>query len=241
MRKFLALLGVFIFAMGTLLSLSWIYKEQVIARFLSHQLKVPVTLDSLIVRPKEINASELWIGTPKHSKTPTSFQADIIHVKTSFSELISSPLIIDTISLDKVFVGIEFYSKGQSALSLQASNTLTKGPSLLKHFGSNWSYMLASDQPKKKNKKDYLIRTLILKNLTVQVTPVSGKHTVYPTIPRIELHNISSETGFPIQEIEKAIFHLVLQHLFDKLDIKEILDTLPAPFNLPLKILPFGK
>ena len=75
------------------------------------------------------------------------------------------------------------------------------------------------------------------------MTKADGSFKRYPTIPRMEFHNISSETGFPISEIEKAIFDLVMKDLFRKLQLDQLLRTIDPLKNLPggsnIKHLPF--
>ena len=126
-------------------------------------------------------------------------------------------MTIDEIVVRDIFVGVEFYDSKQKE--------------------SNWNYILATDEKKeKKGEKDYLIRKLVLYNLTVQVTQSNGQVKRYPTIPKMEFYNISSETGFPIDQIEKAIFNLVLKDLFKKLNLDQILkDQLQ---KVPSKYLP---
>ena len=54
----------------------------------------------------------------------------------------------------------------------------------------------------------------------------------------MEFHNISSESGFPIAEIEKAIFKLVMQDIFKQFDLLQKLPLQNVPGGGALKSIP---
>ena len=64
----------------------------------------------------------------------------------------------------------------------------------------------------------------------------NGQVKRYPTIPSMEFHNISDETGFPVSEIEKAIFNQVLKNLYQQLDLQNTLKQLIPGGNYIPKI-----
>ena len=118
-----------------------------------------------------------------------------------------------------IFLGIEFYSNNPE--------------------DTNWTRIL-NHRPKtpKKDSKDYLIKYLKIDSLTVSVTKPDGKTQVYPSLHNLEFHNISNKTGFPIDQIEKAIFKLVLQSVIEKYGIDSIIKSI-APSGFPFNVLPF--
>ena len=215
MKKMLGVIAILMIALLTIVCLSWIAKTSLAAHFISNHLKVPVTIQTLDLTKTHIDLSHLWIGTPSRSRTSTSFTAETIEIDTELYHILDNPLIIDEIDIATIFVGLEYYENGST----------------------NWTHMLgdSSPTPGKNTGRDYLIRTLILENLTVEVTQANGQKKRYPTIARMEFHNISSETGFPIQEIEKAIFKLMMKNIMDKFNLFKPLNL---PGNTPLKYLP---
>ena len=224
MKKFLLGASLLILILLASILFLWGEKTSVVAHFLSRQLNVPVAIHQLEIGSRRAAIDRLWIGNPRGSRTSTSFSAETMTLDSTLDQILGNPLIIDEIDMADIFVGIEFYD---------ASGT-----------DSNWSRILDVEHIKKnKASKDYLIRRLVLTNLTVQVTKADGSFKRYPTIPRMEFHNISSETGFPISEIEKAIFDLVMKDLFRKLQLDQLLRTIDPLKNLPggsnLKNLPF--
>ncbi|HSX26583.1 MAG TPA: hypothetical protein VLE89_06220 [Chlamydiales bacterium] len=221
MKKFflaLLLLILLVVAAGVL---SWTNRTSFAAHFLSKSMKVPVTLHSLDIRKNQAHIDSLSIGNPPHSKTPTSFTTQTMMIQATLKEIVGNPLIIEEIDMSNIQVNIEYYNEDGT--------------------DNNWARILAlNPEIKEKKSRDYLIKTLILTNLTVTLNYANGKTKTYPTIPRMEFHNISSETGFPIDEIEKAIFDLVMKDIFRKLGLDRLLQTIEPLKSIP-KSLPLFK
>ena len=220
MKKALLFLVFAVLAIVLALGLSWMNKTRVAAHMLEKHLKVPVSMQSLEFGHNRADAAGLKIGNPPHSRTPVSFSANQFSIEASLQNIFGNPLIIEEIDLSNIFIGIEYYNSDGT--------------------DNNWKRILDLEHVKKQKKgsRDYLIRTLILTNLTVQITKADGSVKRYPTIPRMEFHNISSETGFPVEEIEKAIFDLVMKDLFRKLGLDQLMKTLEPLKNVPTKYLP---
>lgn len=220
MRKCLLFLFTLILIVLAAAVLAWTNKKVILTHFLSKQLHTAVTISTFDISKTEMNLSQIWIGNPPPSKTPTAFTAQNLSIATTIDEILGTPLIIEEIDIRNIFVGLEFYNK--------------------KGTDNNWSRILKGDKKELKNSRPYLIRHLVLTNLTVELTKKDGTTKRYPTIPRMEFHNISNETGFPIEEIQKAIFKLMLQDLFKQLNLDQLLqDIFPnIPANSPLKLLP---
>ena len=179
---------------------------------MSRQLHVPVTIRSLDITKTSAEISRLWIGNFPHSQTSTSFTSDTLRVEEKLDEIFGNPVTIQSIDLENIFVGIEFYdAEGKN---------------------SNWQRILEEKAGSKKIRREYLIRNLTLRNLTVEVTQANGKVKRYPTIKQMEFHNIGSETGFPVDEIEKAIFDLMMKDLFKKLQLDQLFKSL-SPVQVP--------
>ena len=108
-----------------------------------------------------------------------------------------------------------------------------------KNGETNWNQILSHRSSKPSPNRHYLIKTLIMRNLNVQVTQAGGQVKLYPALARLEFHNISDQTGFPISEIEKAIFNQMMQELYQKLDLKKMIKPLiPGGDYIPSGILP---
>ncbi len=219
MKKVLALIAFCLVLAVAAAVVGWSMKTQIAAHFIGKQLHVPAEVGSFDLSSTRASLRELWIGNPPGSRTKTSFTARDVTIDSTWGQLRGDPLVIDEIDLDTIFVGVEFYNRDGK--------------------DNNWSRMLSKEAKESKgSQRGYLIKTLVLSNLTVQVTQADGSTKRYPTIAHMEFHNISSETGLPLDQIEKAIFQLVLKELFQKLDLNQVLDTINAikggaPIRLP--------
>lgn len=209
MRKIFLFFALALICIAVALGLTWTNRENILAHLISRQLHVPVSIRSLDISKTSAEITQLWIGNFPHSQTTTSFTAETLKLDGNWEQIFGNPLTIETIEIDNIFVGIEFYDANGK--------------------DSNWSRMLNENEPKKKNPKDYLIRTLTLRNLTVELTQADGKVKRYPTIKEMQFHNIGSETGFPVDEIEKAIFDMMMKDLFKKLQLDQLFKMSPIP------------
>ena len=208
MRKAVGILVTIALIFSLATWLVWENKRSVAAYILSRHLGVPVDINNLDITRTKINLQNLWIGTPSDSRPSTSFSATKIEVFTDTPKIFDNPLIIDSIYISDIFVGLEYSSDGST----------------------NWSKMLDDEKRRDPKGRNYLIQTLVLENLTVEVTDADGRKNKYPTIRRMEFQNISNETGFPIGEIEKAIFQLMLKDLMKKLNLFK-------PLNIPEQVI----
>jgi hypothetical protein len=196
MRKLLWVLFIII----VLLLIAWFSRTKLAAYFLNRHLHVPVTVETFDFTHNEANIRRLWIGNPTGSKTRTSFNTEILNIDASFIEMFSIPLIIEEIYLKNIYIGIENYSKNKG--------------------DNNWAKMTQKDNPSSQPMRTYLIKKLILENLTINVTEADGTSKTYPTVAKMEFKDISSESGMPISEIEKEIFKLVMKELIKKYSIE---------------------
>jgi hypothetical protein len=201
-------------------ALAWSNKKAILTHLLSKQLHTAVSIESFDLNRTGMNLSNLWIGNPSPSKTQTAFTAQNFAIETTVDQVLATPLIIDEIAIRNIFVGIEFYNQ--------------------KGDDNNWARMMGTQHKKVEKPRPYLIRHLVLTNLTVEVTKKDGSTKRYPTIAKMEFYNISDETGFPIEEIQKAIFKLMLQDLFKQLNLDQLFQGLfpNAPANSPIRIIP---
>jgi hypothetical protein len=215
MKKVVGFFLLFLLLVAGAGALAWMNRTRLISQWLSTQLGVPVAIRRLDVSREGAHVFRFWVGNPPRSRTTTAFAAEEIEIDTTFQQLRQDPLTIDRIEIDNIFVGLEYYNPAKTE--------------------SNWGYILGNSTPDASAPKgrDYLIRKLILNNLTVEMVLSNGKVQRFPTIARMEFNNISSETGFPVSEIEKAIFNLMIQDLIRKLPIDKIIEQV-APKGIPL-------
>ncbi len=193
-------------------TLAWVCRVEVAERMLSKHLGVPVAIQALDISLQGAELLQIWVGNPPDSRARTAFSAASVHVETPTSQILADPLIVNEIIISDIFLGVEYYNKKKSK--------------------SNWATILGKKSLRKPS-RDYLIRTLRFNRMIVEVVQADGTMKRY-TLPEMEFHNISSETGFPVGEIEKAIFQQVLQGLIQQLNLNQIFNgVIPLPKGLP--------
>jgi hypothetical protein len=181
----------------------WARKAEFASYLLSRQLKTPTSIQALHITRDHATLIRFWIGNPPGSKTQTAFASDQVEIDTTLSQLMGNPLIIDQIEINNIFFGLELYDKSGN--------------------DTNWNRMLSSSTPQGPTDRKWLIRRLVLTNLSVEVVQPNGQIKRYPTIARMEFNNISSESGFPVEEIEKAIFNMVLKDILRQIDLPSLI------------------
>jgi len=149
----------------------WTYKKEIMEKYLSKSLHLPVTISQASYSNGKISISNLWIGNPHgfHSKTAISCNL----MTLSSIQVERGKLIIHTIEMDGRFVDVE-----------------------IRQNETNWDVILT---PKVANKKKYLVQNLILRNFNLTTIDANGQAKEYPVTPHIEFHNLSNAGGMPLE------------------------------------------
>jgi len=195
----------------------WALKAPLFSSFISHQMKMHISIAGIKIRPTFSKIYRFHIRNPAHARGRTAFSAKNIIVDYQFKELREEPVTIDQIEVNDAFMGIEFY------------NT----------FGTqnNWTELLSKLNKKKKSTTDVHIRKLVINNLEVEIRKmglagVFGSPIQTKTIKRLEFDNINSKDGFPTEQLIQAIF--------GKSGLMKYIDTIyKAPGVLKDIFLPF--
>ena len=216
MARVFGILVFLILLISALALACWWGRATVAAYLIQRNLGAPVSIESLELTPTNASFSRLWIGNPSGFKDPTAFTAGSIEVDATYTQIMGDPLTIDRILMSDLNIYLENGKNGDT----------------------NWSKILEHSGSKSSSNKHYLIKTLTLKNLTVQVIQPNGQIKRYPTIASMEFYNISDQTGFPINEIEKAIFNQVLKNLYQQLDLQNTLKQI-IPKGTYIPNIPF--
>lgn len=213
----------------------WSRVPDMLANNLSRKMKVAVSIDSIGLGWGKIDLKKIDIGNPPNSILTKAFSCNEIDVNAPFTRYLNKNIVIDEIDLSNVYLGLEF----------DAPNS-TKG---------NWTTIMsniqsttASTQGKKKeatpegSQRSVLIHSIVLTNINVDVVykKDSGKVRRLPTIPRIELKEISSEGGLPMDQITNSVLGEMLKEVFIKENLKNMLqDLMNRPSPIQQYLAPF--
>jgi len=218
--KKLTLFLVFILSILTIaLIIVFMAAPKIISHRLSNKLNVPVSIGSIFLSPHQLSINKLFIGNPSKAKSKTALKTKKIKVESSYSKITGKKLIIDEIELDDIEVGIELFNRTGDQ--------------------NNWSSIMktnddtSKEKPTKKtSQKKYLIKKLSLNNILVTLVRENGKKSTFPPIKNLTFTNISSETGFPLDEIEKAIIQVFMRSVFIEVGLPKLIKTLnPMEFD----------
>ncbi len=196
-------------------------KSFLISRFLSSKTNAPVSIEEILFFKGgcKISYFHLQNNTPP-CKTSTALSAKEITCIAPLSALFHHKIEIESIHLKDIQLGIEFFTPSGDE--------------------NNWTLLLSNNKPDTKSSRPYLIRSVIFDNIHVTITDPTGKVKNVPPISHLEFHNISDESGIPIEELQKAIFHSMIESIFKKLGIKTIKKILSPSIIPKLFHLPFG-
>src|ERR1700722_10481327 len=203
----------------------WSRVPDVLANNLSKKMKVPVSIDSVGLRWGKIDVKKIDIGNPPKSILAKAFSCNEIDVYAPFTRYLNHHVIIDEIDLKDLYLGLEFDS---------ASSTKGNWTTIMNNLQSSTA---ASPKNEKKASRSLLIHRLILTNIDVDVIykKDGGRVKKLPTIPRIELTEISSEGGEPMDQLMNSVLGEMLKQIFIKENLKNMLQELMNQPNSPLQ------
>ncbi len=193
----------------------WSRVPDMLANNLSKKMKVSVTIDSIGLGLGSIDLHKIDIGNPPKSILSKAFSCNEIDVKAPLTRYLSKNIVIDEIDLKDVYLGLEFDSPSG-----------TKG---------NWTRIMGNMQStssvgkkEKKTERTVLIHRIVLTNINVDVVYKNdgGKIKKLPTIDRIELTEISSEGGIPMDQITNSVLGEMLKQVFLKENLKNMMQDL---------------
>ena len=233
MRKFCLRLFGWIILLTVILAIALLigYSRlpDIASKYLSKQFKVAVEIEDIHLSSNEIAIENIEISNIPGSILSKALSVKKIIFKTPIKNYIKDKIIIDEISLDEIYLGLEFESsKG------------TKG---------NWSTLMNNlqsnpNEPSKKTEEtEVFIKELILTNIKVEIVYKKEGSAIKKLAPidRIVLKNISSKEGLPSDQITKIILGQMLKSIFSEENLKNMLEgVLKEPkTNLETLLQPF--
>lgn len=225
---FSTLIGVVVLAVVVALVM-WSRLPDMLSNALSKKLGVAVSIESLGLHWGEIDLNKLQVASPPKSILSHALTCQEIAIITPFTHYINNEIVIEEIDLKEVYLGLEFDSA-----------TTTNG---------NWTrimhHLKTSIDPSLSNtSRSVLIKKLVLTDIRVDVVyrKEGGRVQHLKPISRLELTNISSEGGFPLDQITNSVLGETLKQVFIKQNLKNMLQNLLENQD-PLKPLlsPFNK
>ncbi len=198
--------------------IGWGRVPDMLANNLSKKMKVYVGVGNIKLGWGEIKVNKFEIGNPPKSVLQQAFTCKEIIIDAPFSRYLNKNIVIDEINVNDVYLDLEFDS---------ASGTSGNWSRIMSNFQS-------SSSPKTASERTVLIHRLVFNTINTDVLyqKDGGKVKHLPTIDRIVLTDVSSEGGFPIQQITSSVLGQMLQSVFLKQNLKNMLQNiLQSPTN----------
>ena len=209
----------------------WSRVPDMLANNLSKKMGVSVSIDSMGLKWGKIDLKKIEIGNPPNSILAKAFSCREIDVNAPFTRYLNKHIVIDEIDLQDVYLGFEFDS---------ATGTNGNWTRIMNNVQASTS----AGQPKRKkgepapaNERTVLIHRIVLTNINVDVVykKDGGKVKRLPTIPRMELNEISSEGGLPMDQITNSVLGEMLKQVFIKENLKNMLQELMNQPGSPIQ------
>ncbi len=211
---------IYLFLFIAVFALAYFFRAEVFSFVLSRDFKMKVSLEQIDFSKNGVDVEKIRIENHKEFAHSPALFCKSLGIRTSLKKFFAKKLVIDEIALNNLELNIEFLDEKQEI--------------------SNFTKLLNSNghhSKKAKKGKGYLIKKLILKDITINLFFLK-KSSKKVKIKEIEFENISNETGFPIDQIEKAILHEIMRSVFKKVGIKSLLKNVTPNYLAP-KLIPF--
>jgi len=204
--------------------LAWSRVPDMLANNLSKKLGVSVSIDAMHLRPSTIEVDKLSIGNPRGYSLPKAFSAEEIDLKAPVTRYLSNDIVVEEVVVNDIYLGIEFDS--------------TSGTT------GNWSTIFAQYQKNADlddtDGKKVTIKRLVCKNIRSELLfKDQGNVKKLPTIKQIVLTNISTEGGFPTDQLMSSILGQLIKEVFIQQKLNSMIKglLLDSPNNAVDKFL----
>lgn len=210
MRFISWLIGVVLFLLVIAVGAAFIMYPRLpsyLSKTLSEKFQVPVKIESIDLSWNKFVIKDIDISNPKESKLPTALKVQTTTMKAPPLNYLKENIIIDEIRLDNIYASIEFYN---------SKNTEGNWTVLIDNLDQNNSFGASErgESSKDNEGRTVLIKKLIMTNITIDLIRYGKNPTRLSPIRRIELDNISSEKGFPTEEITEIIIQKMMEQIF---------------------------
>jgi len=205
----------------------WSRVPDMLANNLSKKMGVSVAIDSMGLGWGKIDMKKIEIGNLPHSILAKAFSCREIDVNAPFTHYLNKHIVIDEIDLNDVYLGLEFDS---------ATGTKGNWTRIMSNIQSTTAVGQAKKKKEEAAERSVLIHRIVLTNINVDVVykKDGGKVKRLPTIPRMELTEISSEGGVPMDQITNSVLGEMLKQVFIKENLKNMMQELmnqPGPLQ----------
>lgn len=202
--RFTTIFLILLLAVVVVAFVAWGRVPGMLAARMTKELGVKTTIGDISLGPSKISVQDLVIGNVPNGVLPKAFSAEQIDVKAPITRYLSKDIVIDEIHIDNIYLGLEFKN---------AKGTDGNWTQIMKNLQSHTT---ATAPVKKEDKRTLLIKKIVLTNINTDLVYLDDKGNIrhLPRIDYMELTNISSEGGFPVDQLMNSVLGEMLKKIF---------------------------
>ena len=217
---------IIIFSVIVILCLAGIFAWNMLPTIISHKLSktagVTVSIEDIKLSSSSIEVDTIHVDNPKgYHKTKRALSVDTLTADIPFSHFFDNKLVINAMTLDDVYIGLEFDSP---------KNPQGNWTAIMNHMSAS-----TTEEQKKAKEADkttsVLIKTLVITDLKIELAYKTGNKANHKlrTLDRIVLHNINSEGGIPTNQIMNIVLQETLRNIFSQEGLQNMLEGILNP------------
>jgi len=213
MRKIIGLI-VFVVIIGVLYYFALSRAPDMLSNYLSKAIGTSVSIDSIKPRLNKITVDQFEIANEEGYTLPKAFSAKTITLNAPISTYFQDRIVVDEIQVDSIYLGIEFDTAKSAA--------------------GNWTKLLSHYQKEAKldasGGKSVLIKKMVFTNIHADLIfhSADGKIQKLPTIPKIVITDISTEGGFPVNQLTSSMLGQLIKQAFIQYNMENLLQMIPG-------------
>jgi len=212
--------------------IAWSRAPDILANNISKKLGVQVEIEDISLGFSNITIENFEIGNVPNGILPKAFSVETLAVNAPLGHYLNDQIVIDTIQLDNVYLGLEFDSATSTngnwtrIMSNLQNSTESDENAPAKTRKRKSEQKQASSTPQ--TGKSLLIKELVINNISVDLVYVQGDGRIkkLPMIKQIVLRNISSQEGFPMDQLMNSVLGQMLKQVFIQQNLKNMIDQL---------------
>ncbi|MEI8328403.1 MAG: hypothetical protein WCG14_00145 [Chlamydiia bacterium] len=208
----------------------WSRTPDIISKNLTEKLGVKVEIEDMTLGMSDITMENFEINNIPKGLLKKAFTSQTISIVAPLTAYLNEKIVIEKIQLDNVYLGLEFTSPTSTQGNwTQIMSNLEKSMGSPKGNGKKpkkqkQSPMKPQGSP---SNKSLLIKELIINDISIDLIYLSSNSKIkkLPKIKQIIIKNITSEEGFPLDQLTHSVLGQMLQEVFIKENLKNMIES----------------
>lgn len=197
--------------------LLWNQVPRKLSQTLSNALQTSVLIGDATISFSKIGLQKIIINSQRKSQLSKAFSCETVTVNAPVAGYLKDDIEIELIELDNVYLGLEFDSPQSTT--------------------GNWTRLMdnlsksSEKVDQTKTSKNILIKKLRITNINAQVVYLNknDRPINLKPIPVLEFENISTSSGFPVEQLSNSVLGKMLKQVFIQENLSDMLNQWVNP------------